>query len=586
MENGIQLIKVTEIKTSGLNPRKTFSENSIAELSESIKSVGVLQPIIVRPASHAKIKYEIVCGERRYRASLLAGIETIPAIVKVLTDADAFELMITENLQREDVNPLEEAEAYQRLITKMKYQVSELCIRFGKSETYIRHRIKLNDLIPDYTKLLSEEKINLTMAIEIAKLNDSNQAKLYDEFFKENYYMPKNLSDLKAKIDNFITNKLADAKFSLTEDFAHAGACNTCLKNTACDGILFPEEPENGRCMDKDCFKEKTTQHVISLAKIVQESEPGILIIEGRYGSSKEEESQKFVDAGIDICKFPDGYHEVNQPEAPKKPTAPVKENYNDDEEDYQYAINEFHEELQEYENDINEFPKKLAEFQRKVESANYRKAFFATGWSAGKVVYLDRYSHSDDSLKNAGNSAEANLQSEIAELKHKDRRNFEISFDKSYQQVRKLVFDYENKEAGKLVFESDAALSNNENDAMILIMVRNCNCNEFILNVLKNYGYESNYTCDDVSLEIIQKLTIAEKNRIKRSWILHQMKSTLALPKNEYDKIFIEIVKEHYPDETNTILLDEQGKYLKKQDIINKKIEEIEVKLIKSVTK
>ncbi|KAF0190419.1 MAG: chromosome partitioning protein ParB family, partial [Bacteroidetes bacterium] len=114
----IEYIETMNIRSSDLNPRKSFDENAIAELSKSIIEVGILQPIIVR-LSHFKKgteNYELVCGERRWRAAKEAGLKTVPAIIRELKDQEALDLMITENLQRKDVSPLEEAEAFMNLI--------------------------------------------------------------------------------------------------------------------------------------------------------------------------------------------------------------------------------------------------------------------------------------------------------------------------------------------------------------------------------------------------------------------------------------------------------------------------------------
>lgn len=120
-KSNFKLIPVGEIKVSLTNPRKHFDDSTLTELSESIKEHGVLQPILVRPIpplDTEKVKYELVCGERRFRASKLAGLTEIPAMVKELTHIEAFEAQILENLQREDVSPLDEARAFSSLMQK------------------------------------------------------------------------------------------------------------------------------------------------------------------------------------------------------------------------------------------------------------------------------------------------------------------------------------------------------------------------------------------------------------------------------------------------------------------------------------
>ena len=146
-ERNITMVALADIQPSGFNPRKHFDETSLYELADSIKQQGVLQPITVRPVDGTD-RYGIVFGERRYRASVIAGRDEIPAIVTELSDEEAEEMAITENLQRKDVTPVEEAAAYQRLIESGRHTVQTLAQLFGKNENYIRTRLKFTALIP------------------------------------------------------------------------------------------------------------------------------------------------------------------------------------------------------------------------------------------------------------------------------------------------------------------------------------------------------------------------------------------------------------------------------------------------------
>ena len=165
-ESAVVRLDLNKIVTSAYNPRKNIREGSLQELAESIRQVGVLQPICVRPKDEG---YEIVYGERRYWAAALAGLPSIPAFVRTMTDAEAEDAAITENLQREDVTPLEEAAAYKRALESGRHSVESLVGKFGKSEAYIRSRLKLNELIEELADLLDREEISVGVAIEIAK---------------------------------------------------------------------------------------------------------------------------------------------------------------------------------------------------------------------------------------------------------------------------------------------------------------------------------------------------------------------------------------------------------------------------------
>lgn len=141
-----KLIRISDIQKNPYQPRKEFSEEKIKELAQSIKENGLIQPIIVRQSP--VIGYEILAGERRYRASIAAGLSEVPVIIKKLSDQDMMVHSIIENLQREDLNPIEEAKAYQSLIDK-GYTHSDIAEKMGKSRPYITNLVRLLTL-PDF----------------------------------------------------------------------------------------------------------------------------------------------------------------------------------------------------------------------------------------------------------------------------------------------------------------------------------------------------------------------------------------------------------------------------------------------------
>lgn len=155
MVNGDQVekIKVREIKPNPFQPRKEFKEEALQELAASIKAHGILQPIIVRKKG---VSYEIVVGERRYRASKLALLKEIPAVVRDLTDQQMMEFALLENLQREDLTPIEEAEAYQSLMENLDLTQEQLAQRLGKSRPYIANHIRLLSLPQDVKQLITD----------------------------------------------------------------------------------------------------------------------------------------------------------------------------------------------------------------------------------------------------------------------------------------------------------------------------------------------------------------------------------------------------------------------------------------------
>jgi len=170
-----KLIRISDIQKNPYQPRKEFSKEKIEELAQSIKENGLIQPIIVRQSP--VIGYEILAGERRYRASLVAGLSEVPVIVKNLSDQDMMIHSIIENLQREDLNPIEEAKAYQSLIEK-GYTHADIAAKMGKSRPYITNLVRLLTL-PDF--ILNEVeagKLSQAHARLLIQLSTDEQKKL------------------------------------------------------------------------------------------------------------------------------------------------------------------------------------------------------------------------------------------------------------------------------------------------------------------------------------------------------------------------------------------------------------------------
>ncbi|MFC0186664.1 ParB/RepB/Spo0J family partition protein [Fictibacillus aquaticus] len=157
-EEAVKEIKMKDIRPNPYQPRKVFDVAAIAELKESIEQHGILQPIVLRKSIKG---YEIVMGERRFRAAKEAGLKVMPAIVRDLSEQEMMEIALIENLQREDLNPVEEAQAYQKLIEHLKLTQEELALRLGKSRPHITNHLRLLQLPDPVLKLISEGTISM-----------------------------------------------------------------------------------------------------------------------------------------------------------------------------------------------------------------------------------------------------------------------------------------------------------------------------------------------------------------------------------------------------------------------------------------
>jgi len=138
-----RMVPIGQVKSSALNPRKDFREEELAELAESIRTKGLVQPIIVRPDPVSAGDFEIVAGERRWRAAQRAGIHTVPVIVRELTDKEVLELAIIENVQRQDLNAIEEAAGYRELVERFAYSQEQLSEIIGKSRSHVANTLRL-----------------------------------------------------------------------------------------------------------------------------------------------------------------------------------------------------------------------------------------------------------------------------------------------------------------------------------------------------------------------------------------------------------------------------------------------------------
>ncbi len=172
---GVRHVPIDRIEPNPENPRLLFEESALEELASSIREHGVLQPILVRPAG--RDQYQLVAGERRWRAARRAGLLTIPALIEELDDDAAMEIAVIENLQREDLSPLEEATMYDKMVTEHGYSIRRLAQKLGKDKGYLENRLRLADAPEEIRALVSVRKDTLSHAYELMKVQDPRKRK-------------------------------------------------------------------------------------------------------------------------------------------------------------------------------------------------------------------------------------------------------------------------------------------------------------------------------------------------------------------------------------------------------------------------
>jgi len=167
---GVRMVPLDRIESNPEQPRLAFNQETLDELAASIREHGVLQPILVRP--RGPNRYQLIAGERRWRASRIAGVETIPALIEDIDDDTALEISIIENLQREDISPLDEAAMYDRMLREHGYSIRKLAEKLGKDKGYLENRLRLADAPVEIRELVSLRKDTLSHAYELMKVED------------------------------------------------------------------------------------------------------------------------------------------------------------------------------------------------------------------------------------------------------------------------------------------------------------------------------------------------------------------------------------------------------------------------------
>lgn len=171
-KEGETLVNITKVEPNREQPRKNFDEDALEELAESIKQFGLLQPILVQDR---KTYYEIIAGERRWRAAKKAGLKEVPVIIKNLTEQEIVEISLIENIQREDLNPIEEAQAYKRLLTEFNLKQDEVAERVSKSRTAVTNSMRLLKLCDEVQQMIINDMISTGHARALITIEDPEQ---------------------------------------------------------------------------------------------------------------------------------------------------------------------------------------------------------------------------------------------------------------------------------------------------------------------------------------------------------------------------------------------------------------------------
>lgn len=254
------IVKINEVEPNKNQPRRTFDEDALLELAESIKQHGVIQPLIVKKRDKY---YEIIAGERRWRAAKMAGLKEIPIVIKDLSDQEIMEVALIENIQREDLNPIEEAQAYQRLIKEYNYKQDELAERVSKSRVAVTNSMRLLKLDERVQKMIIDDMISAGHARALLAITDSEKQytiamKVFDEKLsvRETEKLIKNLDkQVKPKVNTIPEN-----------DFVYRDIENKLKESMGTKVIIHNKDNNKGK-IEIEYYSQDDFERIVDILK-------------------------------------------------------------------------------------------------------------------------------------------------------------------------------------------------------------------------------------------------------------------------------------------------------------------------------
>ena len=255
------IVKINEVEPNKNQPRRTFDEDALLELAESIKQHGVIQPLIVKKRDKY---YEIIAGERRWRAAKMAGLKEIPVVIKDLSDQEIMEVALIENIQREDLNPIEEAQAYQRLIKEYNYKQDELAERVSKSRVAVTNSMRLLKLDERVQKMIIDDMISAGHARALLAITDSEKQytlamKVFDEKLsvRETEKLIKNLDkQVKPKVNTTPEN-----------DFIYRDIENKLKESMGTKVIIHNKDNNKGK-IEIEYYSDEDLQRILEIINL------------------------------------------------------------------------------------------------------------------------------------------------------------------------------------------------------------------------------------------------------------------------------------------------------------------------------
>lgn len=529
------LMDIAQLRTSPYNPRTTYEEEGIKELAATLRESGLLHPLHVRPKDGY---YEIITGERRFHAARLLGWKQIAVYVREATDAQARDMALTENLQREDMAPMDEARAYKTLVSEGA-DIYTLAAKYGKSDRYIYDRLKLNDLIPAIADLLSRKMIGLGIALEVSKCEKFIQQDLYENHLKgsaeddtpQTGWRGKGLADFRRLLQDAYTSDLTRYAFDKSD-------CLHCVHNTNTYD-MFAETNSCGHCTDRECLQAKNAAFVLEKSRALLKVDPRIVVANCSYGYTNPVVRQNLEEEGHTVKKVGFGYRTL-----PAEPQAPQAEQFRE--------ANEYEQAVVRYEMQRQEYEQTLQEALQQTEAGAIRLMVSPEPTDARLIAIPVNHREKEPDF--------------VKRLSQEKQANVERAITKTVEDTRKMM----RKE------QMEAPVFSAFDENVLLYCLLDALRHDHLALFGEKYR-ESHYLTDADKLEIVKNLTPEQRDIIRHDYIVE------ALSKKGESKIVGQMIMEyaniHYNRQFSLIKAGHEETCENRNDRLDERIAEFQAK-------
>ena len=422
-----QQIALDSIVPNDFNPRRNFSEQSLRELADNMTRIGLIHAVTLRPRSDGQEGYSLVCGERRFRAARLAGWETIRAKICPMSDAEAEDFAIAENLQREDITPFEQGQAFKRLIDTRRYDVGTLALHFGRTRDFVLSRIRLLDLIPEVIELLNSEEINISQALELCRYEKEIQREVYDGYFKmglDCHWRHLRAKELRSRLAGMYLSQLDSYRFDKTE-------CMSCASNRA-NQVLFADcDGTCAGCQNRSCMVRKNEEYLLHRAVTLLQDDPRTVLATDGTMPSAVSEALETNGYHVEMLAYSSGdYGEA--PDAPEEPDPAAYE----DEEAFAAA-------RAAYESDLAAFTELTRELEYRISEGRVRK-YAVIGALDVDIRYAEVEEEQKEVVLDDGRKVVVAVlpESPIESLQQQDLRNRQTCYEHITSDMKDLFYE------------------------------------------------------------------------------------------------------------------------------------------------